>query len=58
MLVTALTPKLGYEQAAEVAKQAAATNRTLREVVLARGLMDEAELARSLDPLRMTRGPA
>ncbi|MFT3828290.1 MAG: class II fumarate hydratase [Opitutaceae bacterium] len=58
MLVTALTPKLGYERAAAVAKEAAATGRTLREVVLARNLMDEAELGRALDARRMTRGPA
>ena len=37
MLVTALNPLIGYDQAAAIAKEALATNRTLREVVLERG---------------------
>ena len=40
---------------AAVAKEALATGRTLREVVLAQSLMDAAMLDRALDPLRMTR---
>jgi fumarate hydratase class II len=55
MLVTALAPQLGYDVAAEVAKEAHATGRTLREVVLGRGLLDEAALNRLLDPEGMTR---
>jgi fumarate hydratase, class II len=55
MLVTALNPKLGYDVAASIAKEAHATGRTLREVVLARGLMSGAELEAALDPAAMTR---
>lgn len=55
MLVTALNPFIGYDQAAAVAKEAFATGRTLREVVLAKGLMDAAALDRALDPLAMTK---
>ncbi len=55
MLVTALSPKLGYDVAAAVAKEALETGRTLREVVLARGLLDAATLDRLLDPAAMTR---
>ena len=55
MLVTALNPYIGYDQAAAVAKEAFATNRTLREVVLEKKLMDAATLDRALDPLRMTK---
>ena len=55
MLVTALAPRLGYDVAAEVAKEAYATGQSLRAIVLARGLMDAAELDRALDPLAMTR---
>jgi fumarate hydratase, class II len=55
MLVTALAPHLGYDTAASVAKAAYEEGRTLREVVLARGLMDAAALDRALDPLGMTR---
>lgn len=56
-IVTALVPIIGYEEAAAVAKSAVATGRTIREEVLARGLVDDLdELDRSLDVLAMTRG--
>lgn len=55
MLATALNPKIGYDAAAAVAKEAHATGKTLREVVLERGLMSAAELDATLDPLAMTR---
>ena len=54
MLVTALNPLIGYDAAAAVAKEAFATGRTLREVVLAKGLIDAAVLDRALDPAAMT----
>lgn len=53
MLVTALNPLLGYDRAAAVAKEAHATGRTLKEVVLAKGWLDEATLQRALDPRTM-----
>ncbi|MBC8011848.1 MAG: class II fumarate hydratase [Burkholderiales bacterium] len=56
MLVTALNPHIGYDRAAEVAKEALATGCTLREVVLARGLLDAATLDHALDPAGMTGG--
>jgi fumarate hydratase, class II len=55
MLVTALNPHLGYDMAAKVAKEALDTGKSLREVVLARGLMDAATLDRALDPSAMVR---
>ena len=55
MLVTALNPHIGYDAAASVAKEAYASVKSLREVVLARGLMDSATVDRALDPLAMTR---
>jgi len=55
MLVTALNPHLGYDTAAAIAKEAYATGRTLRELVLEKGLLDAATLDRALDPLAMTR---
>ena len=54
MLATALAPELGYERTAAVAAEALASNRSLREVVLARGFMDETTVDRTLDPERMT----
>lgn len=55
MLVTALNPLIGYDQAASVAKEALATGSTLREVALARQLLDAETLDRALDPAAMTR---
>ena len=55
MLVTALNPHIGYDQAAAVAKEAFVTGKTLREVVLGRKLMDAATLDRALDPREMTK---
>ncbi len=54
-LATALVPALGYDLAAEIAKQALASGRSLREVCLERGVLDPVELDRLLDPLRQTR---
>lgn len=55
MLVTALNPHIGYDAAAAVAKEAFSTGKTLREVVLAKGLMDAAVVDRALDPNAMTK---
>lgn len=53
MLVTALNPHIGYDTAARVAKEALDSGKTLKEVVLARGLMDETALDSALDPRSM-----
>ena len=53
MLVTALTPRLGYDVAAAIAKQAEAGGLSLREVVLQRGLLSAVEVDALLDPLAM-----
>ncbi|MFO7962208.1 MAG: class II fumarate hydratase, partial [Nitriliruptoraceae bacterium] len=55
MQVTALVPELGYERAAEFAKQAHKTGQTLREVALEEGVAEET-LDRVLDYKRMTEG--
>jgi fumarate hydratase class II len=55
MLATALNPHLGYDTAASVAKEAHSTGKTLRQVVLERGLMDSASLDRILDPATMNK---
>ncbi|MGH2394719.1 MAG: hypothetical protein ACRDGH_14720, partial [Candidatus Limnocylindria bacterium] len=51
-----LSPYLGYEVTAEVVKEALASRRPLREVVVARDLMDRSTLARLLRP-GATAGP-
>ncbi|HJV09007.1 MAG TPA: class II fumarate hydratase [Acidimicrobiales bacterium] len=55
-LATALTPHIGYEEAAAVVQQAAAEGKTLRQVVLDRGLLRPGEVDRILDVEAMTRG--
>ncbi|GBC83426.1 Aspartate ammonia-lyase [bacterium HR10] len=55
-LVTALVPYIGYERAAEVARELLATRRTIREIVRERGWMSEEDLERALDIEAMTRG--
>jgi fumarate hydratase class II len=56
IVVTALNPHIGYDNGARIAKEAAATGRTVRELVLEAGLMTEDELDRALDLKRMTEG--
>jgi aspartate ammonia-lyase len=48
-LVTALNPHIGYLNAAAVAKESLETGKSLRQIVLEKGLMSEAELATVLD---------
>jgi fumarate hydratase class II len=55
-IATALAPHLGYDLTAEVVKAALAEGKTLREVVLERGLMEPDVLDRTLDVLAMTKG--
>ena len=49
ILVTALVPKLGYDIAAEVAKEAIAENKTIKTVLLDRALLPENEIDELLD---------
>jgi len=56
MLVTALSPKIGYEKAAEIAKRAHRAGTTLKEAALSLGYLTEAEYDEAVDPERMT-GP-
>ena len=52
-LVTALAPHLGYLVAAEIAKESLKMRKTIREIVLERGLLAEEELNRVLDIHKM-----
>ncbi len=53
-IALALNPYLGYETTAEIVKQAIREDKTIREVVLERGLMKKEELDRVLDPFSLT----
>ncbi len=50
MLVTALTPKIGYDKAAQIAKKAHQEGTTLKEAALALGYLTEQELESALRP--------
>jgi fumarate hydratase class II len=56
MLVTALTPHVGYENAARIAKEALANNITLREAGIRLGLVTDEEFTRWVRPADMV-GP-
>ena len=53
MLVTALTPRIGYENAAAIAKKAHAENISLKEAALALDLLTEEEFDALIDPQKM-----
>ena len=53
MLVTALSPSLGYEKAAEIAHHAYANNLTLKEAAREVAGLNEEEFDRAVDPGKM-----
>jgi aspartate ammonia-lyase len=54
-LVTALNTHIGYLNAADVAKESLITGKSLRQIVLEKGLMTEEKLAEVLDLQKMSR---
>jgi fumarate hydratase class II len=56
ILVTALNPVIGYLNGAAIAKEAMASNRTIKEVVVEKGLLSAEEADRLLDARQMTEG--
>ncbi len=53
-MVTVLAPKLGYDKAADIAKQAYATGKTIREICVEQNIMAPGELDELLDPRKQT----
>jgi fumarate hydratase, class II len=53
-MVTSLAPKIGYDRAAEIAKESAKTGRTVRELCREKNVLPPAELEAALDPVSMT----
>ncbi len=52
-LATALTPRLGYDEAARIARKAYEEKKTIRQAVEEEGLLSREDLNRLLDPLTM-----
>jgi fumarate hydratase, class II len=53
-MVTSLAPKIGYDRAAEIAKESARTGKTVREICREKNVLLENELEGALDPVAMT----
>lgn len=56
VLVTALNPLIGYDQAAKIAKKAFKENRPVKEVAREMTDLSDEELDQALDPIKMTKG--
>jgi fumarate hydratase class II len=54
-MAAALNPCIGYEQAAQLAKEALATGKTVRQLARERKILPEDVLRNALDPWKMTR---
>ncbi len=53
-LATALSPHIGYSQAAEIAAKSLDEGKSLAEILLEKGLLTEEEIRKILDPKKMT----
>ncbi len=54
-LATALNGIIGYERAAEVAREAHAAGKTVKDIVIEKGILTSKEWSVLLDPMRITR---
>ena len=54
-MVTSLAPIIGYDRAAEIAKESAKTGKTVREICREKQVLPEVDLNRILDPIEMTK---
>lgn len=52
--ITALTPHIGYEPAANIAKEAIQTGMQVKELILKKGILDQESIEKILDPYAMT----
>ncbi|NWF57412.1 MAG: class II fumarate hydratase [Syntrophaceae bacterium] len=54
-MVTALSPRIGHDRAAGIAQEAYKTGKTIREIALQQRILPPRELAKILDPWKMTK---
>jgi aspartate ammonia-lyase len=54
-IVTALNPIIGYTRAAEIAKEAMKTHRSIMDVIRSKNIMPEMELNKVLDLMKLTK---
>ena len=55
MTVTALAPKIGYDNAAKIAKLAHKNGTTLKEEILKKNLISTKDYEKIMDPIKMTK---
>lgn len=55
MIVTALSPQIGYEKAAKIAQEAFISDLSLKEVLLKKGLLTKKEIDKILDAKKLTK---
>jgi fumarate hydratase class II len=55
-MVTSLVPRIGYDAAAEIAKESVRTGKTVRELCIEKNVLPPDELAEALDPWGQTEG--
>ena len=54
-LVTSFAPVIGYDKAAQLAKEALRTGKTIRELAREKKILSDAEIDKILDPRKMLR---
>jgi fumarate hydratase class II len=53
-MCTSLAPIIGYDKAAEIAKESFKTGKTVRQIAMEKNLLSAAELEKAMDAKRMT----
>src|SRR5438132_11237522 len=53
-IATKLNPIIGYEKAAEIAKEAGLTGKTVKQLVIEKGILSAEEAEKVLDPRHLT----
>ncbi len=53
-MCTSLAPIIGYDKAADIAKESLKTGKTIRQIATETKVLSDADLNKALDPTRMT----
>ena len=53
-LITAICPYVGYQKAAEIAKEAIKTGESVRKLIIEKGLLTKEQMDEIMDPVQMT----
>ena len=53
-IITAICPYVGYQKAAEIAKEAIKTGESVRKLIIERGLLTKEQMDEIMDPVQMT----